>query len=126
MPGPDGFIDDFYKACWSIIKEDMVAVISAVWGRKFSRFDRINIALVYLIPKKKGTTEVKDFIPISLAHNMDKLTTKVLANRLALKLQKMVSPRQVLSSKADSYKINSCLCNKLSNFFITKRKQGSF
>jgi hypothetical protein len=37
---------------------------------------------------------VKDFRPISLVHSFVKLVTKVLANRLAGKLNDMVSPIQ--------------------------------
>jgi hypothetical protein len=71
-----------------------MAVISEIWGHKFAHFDTINTTLVTLIPKREGAEEVKDFRPINLVHSMAKLTTKVLANRLAQKLQDMVSPRQ--------------------------------
>jgi hypothetical protein len=30
-PGSDGFAGRFYKVCWPIIKEDIMAAISAVW-----------------------------------------------------------------------------------------------
>jgi hypothetical protein len=30
VPGPDGFTGGFYKACWSIIKVDIMAAVSAV------------------------------------------------------------------------------------------------
>jgi hypothetical protein len=32
-PGPDGFTGNFYKACWPIIKNDIMAAIPAVWSR---------------------------------------------------------------------------------------------
>jgi hypothetical protein len=91
--GADGFTGRFYKVCWSIIKEDVMSVFSAVWGRKLIHFDRFNTALMTLIPKG-GAEEVKNYRPISLVHSMAKLTTKVLANILAQKLQEMVSLRQ--------------------------------
>lgn len=31
-PGPDGFTGRFYRTCWSIIKQDVMAVIGAVHG----------------------------------------------------------------------------------------------
>jgi hypothetical protein len=37
---------------------------------------------------------VRDFRPISLVHSFVKLVTKLLANRLAGRLQNMVSPNQ--------------------------------
>lgn len=33
-PGSNGFTGLFYKACWSAIKTDVMAAVSAVWGRK--------------------------------------------------------------------------------------------
>jgi hypothetical protein len=34
-PGPDGFTEHFYKACWDVIKGDVVAAINAAWRREF-------------------------------------------------------------------------------------------
>jgi hypothetical protein len=89
-PGPDGFTWGFYKACWSIIKVDIMA---AVWSRRFAQFDRLNTAYITLIPKE-GADQVKDFRPISLVHSFAKLITKLLANRLAGRLNEMISPIQ--------------------------------
>jgi hypothetical protein len=94
-PRPDGFTGRFYKACWPIIKEDVMAVISAVWSRKFAGFHRFNSALVTLIPKKEGAEEVKDFRTISLVHSIAKIITKLMAFRLTQKLQGMVSMLQI-------------------------------
>jgi hypothetical protein len=78
-----------------IIKEDVMAVISAVWSRKFAGFHRFNSALVTLIPKKESAEEVKDFCPISLVHSIAKIITKLMAFRLIQKLQGMVSMQQI-------------------------------
>jgi hypothetical protein len=91
-PGPDGFTGHFYKVCWPIIKVDMMAAISAIWGRKFDDFGRLNSAYITMIPKNDGAEMVKDFRPISLVHSFAKLITKILANRLAKRLNEMVSP----------------------------------
>jgi hypothetical protein len=93
-PGPDGFTGRFYKTCWSVIKQDVMAAMSAVWSRKFSNFEKLNNAFITLIPKTVRVEHVKDFRPISLIHSFAKLVTKVLANRLAGKLNKMISPIQ--------------------------------
>jgi hypothetical protein len=98
-PGPDGFIERFYKACWPTIKENVMQVLAAIWDRKFGHFSKLNSAFVTLIPKKEGGDQVKDFRPISLVHSMAKLVTKILANRMGDKLQSMVSQRQSASIK---------------------------
>jgi hypothetical protein len=93
-PGPDGFTGRFYKTCWPIIKEDIMAAISAVWSRKLVNFGILNSAYVILLPKKDDAEQPKDFRPISLVHSFAKLVTKLLANPLAPKLQEMISPIQ--------------------------------
>jgi hypothetical protein len=93
-PGPGGFTGGFYKSCWTLIKQDIMAGVSAIWSRKFLNFDKVNNTFITLIPKMLGADQVKDFWPISLVHSFAKLVTKLLANRLAGKLHGMVSPIQ--------------------------------
>jgi mannosylglycoprotein endo-beta-mannosidase len=70
----------------------MVA-ISAVWSRKMVNFETLISAYITLLPKK-GAEQPKDFRPISLVHSFAKLITKMLANRLAPRLEQIVSPNQ--------------------------------
>jgi hypothetical protein len=93
-PRPDGFTGRFYKVCWPIIKADMMAAIFVVWGRKFDNFGHLNSAYITMIPNNDGAEMVKDFRPISLVYSFAKLITKILANRLAKRLNEMVSPNQ--------------------------------
>jgi hypothetical protein len=60
-PGPDGFTGRFYKACWPIIKEDIMSAVSAVWNRKFMNLGILNSAYITLLPKKDGADQPKDF-----------------------------------------------------------------
>jgi hypothetical protein len=53
-PGPDGFTGRFYKSCWNIIKMDLMAIVYAVWNRKFDNFGLLNSAYITLIPKQDG------------------------------------------------------------------------
>ena len=71
-----------------------MAAISAIWSRKLVNFGTLNSAYITLLPKKEDADQPKDFRPISLVHSFAKLVTKLLANRLAPKLQEMVSPVQ--------------------------------
>jgi mannosylglycoprotein endo-beta-mannosidase len=69
-----------------------MSAISAVWSRKLVNLGILNSAYITLIPKKEDADQPKDFRPISLVHSFAKLITKLLANRLAPKLQEMVPP----------------------------------
>ena len=93
-PGPDGFTGKFYLVCWPIIKPEIMAAISALWSRKFNNFEVLNSAYITLLPKKDNATSIRDFRPISLVHSFAKLLMKLMANRLAGRLDKMITPNQ--------------------------------
>jgi len=110
-PGPDGFTGKFYKVCWPIIKVDVMAAVSAVWSRKLCNFGVLNYAFITLLPKKDDATNIRDYRPISLVHSFAKLITiphsagslqhwvrpfitKLLANKLAGRLDEMITPNQ--------------------------------
>jgi hypothetical protein len=93
-PGPDGFTGRFYKVCWSTIKDDIMAALAAIWSREFDHFSKLNTAYITMVPKAGRADQVKDFCPISLVHSFAKLITKILANRLAKRLNEIVSPNQ--------------------------------
>jgi hypothetical protein len=82
-PGPDGFSMGFIKACWGVLKEDIMAVFGEFYS-KASFQKSLNASFIALIPKKVGAVDLKDFRPISLVGVVYKLITKVLANRLKM------------------------------------------
>jgi hypothetical protein len=93
-PGPDGFTAEFLRACWSIVKHDIVAVFQQLYELRGRGFSQLNQALLTLLPKHAGASTLRDYRPISLIHLVAKLFAKVLALRLAPKLDKLVSPIQ--------------------------------
>ena len=118
-PGPDGYTGRFYKVCWPIIKED----IMVVWSRKLANFGVLNCAYITLLPKKEGAEQPKDFRPISLVHSFAKLITKMLSNRLASRLQRMVSPIQSAFIKGCFIQDNFMLVQQTARF-LNQQKQA--
>ena len=57
-------------------------------------FEVLNSAYIILLPKKDDATNVKYYMPISLVHSFTKLITKMLANRLAGRLDQMITQNQ--------------------------------
>jgi hypothetical protein len=51
----------------------------------------LNQAYVVLISKENDPLKVSDYRPISLVHSFAKILSKLLANRLALELNYMIS-----------------------------------
>jgi len=54
----------------------------------------INEANIVLLPKKEGATNLSDFRPISLINSFAKIITKLLADRLAPRMNELVSGSQ--------------------------------
>jgi hypothetical protein len=90
-PGSDGYIDGFFKVCWDIVKLDIVNDINENFALGGGCWNLLNSADVVLIEKKEGATAIGDYRPISIMHSMVKLLAKILANRLAPHLDRLVS-----------------------------------
>jgi hypothetical protein len=94
VPGPDGFIGDFFKNCWEIIKQDLVAAIQEIFALRANCWNLLNSANVVLLEMEEGVEFIGDYRPISIMHSVAKLPAKTLANRLAPHLDKFVSHSQ--------------------------------
>ncbi|KAG5599567.1 hypothetical protein H5410_030937 [Solanum commersonii] len=59
-PSPDGYTLKFFKACWEILKEDLMQTIHNFHQKGV--FEKcFNATLVALAPKKPGAVELEDF-----------------------------------------------------------------
>lgn len=54
-PGPDGFTEAFFKACWEIIKEDVMAALHSLYNLNSQGMEMLNSANIILLPKKRST-----------------------------------------------------------------------
>jgi hypothetical protein len=97
-----------------------MAAVIAIWNRKFDNFHKLNSAFITLIPKKDNADQVKDFRPISLVHSFAKIITKILASRLASRLNDLVSPNQNAFIKGRFIQDNFMLVQQTANYFINK------
>ena len=87
------WINRLLKKCWDIVKNDVMAVFLEFYTH--GTFEKIiNAIFLALIPKKPRALECKDFRPISLVTRIYKILAKVLANRLKMVLDKVVSDSQ--------------------------------
>lgn len=82
-PGPDGFIDAFFKSCWGIIKADVVAAVLQLANLRGDCAGLINSTNIILLPKKPNASWIGDYRPISLIYSTSRIFSKLLANRLA-------------------------------------------
>lgn len=92
--GPDGFNEKFFKDCWDIIEDDIMLMINNFSDLNAENFHWLNSSNVTLIPKKNCTEGISDFSLIRLICVVAKLIAKILAMRLALHMNDIVSIAQ--------------------------------
>ena len=92
-PGPDGFSMAFYHHCWRVVEKDILAVFEEFF--QHCKFEKsLNATFIALIPKKIDASNVRDFHPISLVGSVYKILAKVLAIRLTVVLDQLISETQ--------------------------------
>lgn len=93
-PGPDGFPGAFYRTAWGIIQPEVMRVVEAFCAASTSRLHKLNTAIIVLLPKSLGATSPSDFHPITIVHSFAKLVSKILALRLAPRMNEIVDKNQ--------------------------------
>jgi hypothetical protein len=89
-PGPDGFIGLFYKYCFEMIREDLTNAVNDFYHHKCKNLHLVNDANIILLPKREQADRIELFRPISLINSFMKIITKILANRLAPRMNEIV------------------------------------
>eukprot|EP00253_Pinus_taeda_P008591 PITA_08591 len=107
--GSDGFNVDFFKACWNIVKHDVLNVVEDSRRNK-TILKELNTTFISLIPKQELDQTPDRFRTISLCNVIYKIISKVVANRLKLVLPTLVSLNnldmwKVGKSSATSFKL---------------------
>lgn len=93
-PWCDGFNVKFFRASWSVVKDDIYdAVLNFFEGK--AQLNSWNKTLITLIPKSRHANQVKDFRPISCCSVVYKLVAKILAARLQRVIHRIVSKSQI-------------------------------
>ena len=92
-PGPDEFTMAFYHHCWRVVEKNILAVFEEFFH--YCKFEKsLNATFIALISKKNDASNIRDFCLISLVGSMYKILAKVLANRLRMVLDRLISENQ--------------------------------
>jgi hypothetical protein len=112
-PGPDGFVGAFYHKTWDIIKPEIMAAALKFYVGDGRGFNKINSAVITLVPKKPDAEEIGDYGPISLVYSFAKLISKLISNRLRPKMEELVSCNQSAFIKGRNMHDNFMLVRQL-------------
>ncbi|XP_077214052.1 uncharacterized protein LOC143848883 [Tasmannia lanceolata] len=92
-PGPDGFNGDFYKSFWYLIKENITEAILSFFI-KGKMLPELNCTFITLVPKSPDASSPENYRPIALCNFLYKIISKLMANRLKLIMDNLISPFQ--------------------------------
>jgi hypothetical protein len=92
-PGPDGFSFLFYQVFWDIIKCDLMKLVKCFEANMLN-LDRLNFAMITLLPKEPDAKTLKKFRPISLLNCSFKIFGKLLNNRLIKVANRLIASNQ--------------------------------
>jgi hypothetical protein len=92
-PGPDGLPFLFYQVFWDTVKADLLNLVNSFENNNLN-LERINYALITLIPKEPDAKILKKFRPISLLNCSFKLFSKLLNNRLMNVANRLIATNQ--------------------------------
>lgn len=121
-PGPDGFTGLFYQACWDTIKCDVLAALHKFFSGNSQNLERLNSAVIILLPKKEAPALLKDYQPISLIHSFSNLATKLMATRLAGRMGDLIPYTQSAFIRGRSIHENFMFVRGMARRFHTEHQ----
>ncbi|XP_071928018.1 uncharacterized protein [Coffea arabica] len=122
--GPDGFTGKFFTFAWQVIAQDVYkAVLSFFCGAELPRF--ITSTSIVLIPKVPNPQDFSQFRPISLCNFFNKLLSRILADRVAGILPKIISPQQTGFVKGRNITENFLLAQEVISGMAKKNRGGN-
>jgi hypothetical protein len=92
-PSPDGFPAEFFQKIWELIHMDIWNLFKDFYDGNLDN-ERLNYGMVTLLPKVDNAVDTKNFRPICFLNVCYKIITKVLNNRLASCITKVISDSQ--------------------------------
>nr|XP_027082456.1 uncharacterized protein LOC113704781 [Coffea arabica] len=122
--GPDGFTGQFFTFAWDVIAQDVYnAVLSFFCGAELPRF--VTFTSIVLIPKVPSPQDFSKYRPISSCNFFNKMLSRILADRLASILPKIVSPQQTGFVKGRNITENYLLAQELMSGIRKKARGGN-
>ncbi|XP_024042737.1 uncharacterized protein LOC127899877 [Citrus sinensis] len=122
-PGPDGMNPAFYQKFWHIVGRDIsYACLQFIANKELPM--ALNKTLIVLIPKKAHPEVLLDMRPIALSNVLYKIIAKMLANRLKLVLDTVISNPQSAFDPGRAITDNILISAEIMHF-LKRKRQGN-
>lgn len=122
-PGPDGFLGEFYKRFWHIVKNDLMDLVND-FHNGYLDVERLNFGIITLIPKTKDAAQIQKFRPICLFNVSFKIITKVLMNRIDKVMSYIISKNQTAFLKNRYIMEGVVILHEILNSLHVKKQSG--
>ncbi|KAL0421051.1 UNVERIFIED_CONTAM: Retrovirus-related Pol polyprotein from type-2 retrotransposable element R2DM [Sesamum latifolium] len=119
-PGPDGFSACFFKIAWNVVG-DQVCTAVLDFFRSGRMLRQLNHAIIALVPKSEHCPSVTDYQPISCCNVVYKAITKIIADRLAPKLEHLIDRCQAAFVRGRNITYNIFLAQKMVRRYTMKQ-----
>ncbi|KAJ9564749.1 hypothetical protein OSB04_000715 [Centaurea solstitialis] len=111
-PGPDGYSFGFLKHFWEIIGPDFSAAVKCFKRMATLKFGG-NESFISLLPKTKDPLRLHEYRPIHLMGCLSKTISKVLAERLKIVMDSIISPEQTAFVSGKNITDGSLMVNEI-------------
>lgn len=91
--GPDGFNFHFVQEFWELLEEDFIKILFEFYDTGFIS-PECGLSFITLVPKCKNPTSMKEYRPINLIGMVNKVISKLLANRIKEAMGEVISESQ--------------------------------
>ncbi|XP_021995252.1 uncharacterized protein LOC110892394 [Helianthus annuus] len=122
-PGPDGINFRFINRVWASLQADFIRVFEEFSGNATISAGCTS-SFIALIPKCSDPDGMGDFRPISLISCINKVISKVLANRMKLVINKLISEEQTTFLANRSILDGPLILNELIPWLRSKKMEG--
>ncbi|GKE61863.1 RNA-directed DNA polymerase, eukaryota, partial [Tanacetum coccineum] len=121
--GPEGFTFEFFNKYWSMVGNDVGNAVKEFFSS--STFPNgCNPSFIALIPKVLYAKRLNDFRPSSLVGCQYKIISKILANRLSLVIDDIISQEQSAFVKGRQIIDGPIILNEAIAWYKSKKEQS--
>jgi Reverse transcriptase (RNA-dependent DNA polymerase) len=93
-PGPDGFTGEFYRTFKALLIPDIKQVLNLIMRNPISTLAPLNGSYIFMVPKSENAVKPSEYRPISVIHAIQRILSKILAERIQPHLPALVQPTQ--------------------------------